>query len=80
MARQEKKTDAVIVGLGWTGSILAMELAEAGLNVLALERGEDRDTVPDFAYPKMIDELKYGVRLKLMEAPAHSTLTVRRSL
>ena len=58
MARQEKKTDAVIVGLGWTGSILAMELAEAGLQVLALERGEDRDTVPDFAYPKMIDELK----------------------
>lgn len=80
MARQEKKTDAVIVGLGWTGSILAMELAEAGLQVLALERGEDRDTVPDFAYPRMIDELKYGIRLKLMEPPAHSTLTVRRSL
>jgi len=80
MARQEKKTDAVIVGLGWTGSILAMELAEAGLQVLALERGEDRDTVPDFAYPRMIDELKYGIRLKLMEPPSHSTLTVRRSL
>ncbi|WP_293224162.1 GMC family oxidoreductase [Ottowia sp.] len=80
MARQEKKTDAVIVGLGWMGSILAMELAEAGLNVLALERGEDRDTVPDFAYPKMIDELKYGIRLKLTEPPSHSTLTVRRSL
>ncbi|CAM5778397.1 GMC family oxidoreductase [Ottowia pentelensis] len=80
MARQEKKTDAVIVGLGWMGSILAMELAEAGLNVLALERGEDRDTVPDFAYPKMIDELKYGIRLKLTEPPAHSTLTIRRSL
>ncbi len=80
MARQEKKTDAVIVGLGWTGSILAMELAEAGLQVLALERGEDRDTVPDFAYPKMIDELKYGIRLKLMNRPADSTLTIRRSL
>ena len=80
MARQEKKTDAVIVGLGWMGSILAMELAEAGLNVLALERGEDRDTVPDFAYPKMIDELKYGIRLKLTEPPSHSTLTIRRSL
>lgn len=80
MARQEKKTDAVIVGLGWTGSILAMELAEAGLQVLALERGEDRDTVPDFAYPRMIDELKYGIRLKLMNRPADSTLTIRRSL
>lgn len=80
MARQEKKTDAVVVGLGWTGAILGMELANAGLEVLALERGEDRDTVPDFAYPKMIDELKYGVRLGLMQRPADSTLTIRRSL
>lgn len=80
MARQEKKTDAVIVGLGWTGSILGMELTDAGLDVLALERGEDRDTVPEFAYPKMIDELKYGVRLGLMQRPADSTLTIRRSL
>ncbi|MBN8919406.1 MAG: GMC family oxidoreductase, partial [Rhizobiales bacterium] len=80
MARQEKKTDAVIVGLGWTGAILGIELAKAGLQVLALERGEDRETVPDFAYPKMIDELKYGVRLGLMQRPADSTLTIRRSL
>lgn len=80
MARQEKKTDVVIVGLGWTGAILGMELANAGLQVLALERGEDRDTVPDFAYPKMIDELKYGVRLGLMQKPADSTLTIRHSL
>lgn len=80
MARQEKKTDAVIVGLGWTGAILGMELAEAGLEVLALERGDDRETVPDFAYPKMIDELKYGVRLGLMQKPVDSTITIRRSL
>ncbi|HEX6118870.1 MAG TPA: GMC family oxidoreductase [Dongiaceae bacterium] len=80
MARQEKKTDVVVVGLGWMGAILGMELAEAGLQVLALERGEDRDTVPDFAYPKMIDELKYGVRLGLCQRPADSTLTIRRSL
>lgn len=38
-------------------AILGMELAEAGLRALALERGDDRDTVPDFAYPKMIDAL-----------------------
>lgn len=80
MARQEKKTDAVIVGLGWTGAILGMELAEAGLEVLALERGDDRETIPDFAYPKMIDELKYGVRLGLMQRPVDSTITIRRSL
>lgn len=80
MARQEKKVDAVVVGLGWTGAILSMELARAGLEVLALERGEDRETVPDFAYPKMVDELKYGVRLGLMQRPADSTMTIRRSL
>lgn len=80
MARQEKKTDVVIVGLGWTGAILGIELANAGLQVLALERGEDRDTVPDFAYPKMIDELKYGVRYGLMQKPSDSTLTIRHSL
>lgn len=80
MARQERKVDAVIVGLGWTGSILAMELCAAGLDVLAIERGDDRDTVPDFAYPKMIDELKYGVRLALMQQPRDSTVTIRRSL
>jgi gluconate 2-dehydrogenase alpha chain len=80
MARQEKKVDAVVVGLGWTGAILSMELAQTGLEVLALERGEDRETVPDFAYPKMVDELKYGVRLGLMQRPADSTMTIRRSL
>jgi gluconate 2-dehydrogenase alpha chain len=80
MARQANKTDVVIVGLGWTGSILAMELATEGLQVLALERGADRNTVPDFAYPKMIDELKYGVRNGLMQKPRDSTLTVRHTL
>ena len=43
----------MIVGLGWTGAIMAKELTEAGLSVVALERGPDRDTQPDFAYPKL---------------------------
>ena len=42
MATKLKEVDAVIVGLGWTGGILAKELAEAGLNVVALERGAMR--------------------------------------
>ena len=62
-----KPVDAVIVGCGWAGSILAIELAEAGLKVLVLERGENRDTFPDFAYPKVIDELTYAVRGKLFQ-------------
>lgn len=43
------------VGLGWTGSILGMELTSEGLDVLALERAGDRDTVPDFQYPDVAD-------------------------
>jgi gluconate 2-dehydrogenase alpha chain len=79
MAKQvSKKVDILIVGLGWTGSVMAKELAETGLEILALERGEDRDTVPDFAYPKAADELTYAVRLKLMQNLAADTVTVRR--
>ncbi|EKF41109.1 gluconate 2-dehydrogenase (acceptor) [Nitratireductor indicus C115] len=80
MATNAPKKDVVIVGLGWTGSILAMELCEEGLEVLALERGDDRDTVPDFKYPEVADELKYGVRYGFMQKPRNSTLTVRRTL
>lgn len=78
--RQEKKRDAVIIGLGWTGSILGIELATEGLDVLALERGDDRNTVPDFQYPNVADELRYGIRYGFMQKPRDSTLTVRRNL
>ena len=79
MARQDPKKDVVVVGLGWTGAVLSMEMAEEGLEVLALERGEDRDTVPDFKYPNIADELKYGIRYDLMQKPSASTLTIRRT-
>ncbi len=78
MARQDPKKDVVIVGLGWTGSILGIELAQEGLEILALERGVDRDTVPDFKYPNIADELKYGVRCDLAQKLSTSTLTIRR--
>lgn len=71
--------DVVIVGFGWTGAIMGMELTETGLSVLALERGEQRDTYPDFAYPRIADELTYGIRLKLEQEMAHETVTVRHT-
>jgi gluconate 2-dehydrogenase alpha chain len=43
-----KETDAVVVGIGWTGSILARELTKAGLNVVGLERGAKRMPRDDF--------------------------------
>ena len=39
MATKLKEVDVVVVGLGWTGGILSKELTEAGLKVVALERG-----------------------------------------
>jgi len=71
--------DILIVGFGWTGSLMARELADSGLTILALERGEARDTWPDFAYPRIADELTYGVRLQLFQNPAAETVTVRHT-
>ena len=77
MAINKDPVDVVIVGLGWTGSIMSIELAKAGLKVVALERGADR-TNADFAYPKAADELKFGRRHKLMQRPKQTSITVRR--
>jgi len=72
--------DVVLVGFGWTASILAQELTDSGLQVLALERGKFRDTVPDFATTHIQDELRYAVRKDLFEEPARETLTFRNSV
>ena len=49
MATKLKDVDVVVVGLGWTGGILSKELAEAGLKVVALERGAMSASLPYFA-------------------------------
>ncbi|MFY1664568.1 GMC family oxidoreductase [Pseudomonas sp. Pseu.R1] len=79
MAIKKPEIDAVIVGLGWVGSILAAELTEAGLNVVALERGPDQDTPDDASYPKVIDELAYTVRGKLYQDLSKETVTIRHT-
>src|SRR6187551_3957900 len=79
MATKLKEVDAVVVGLGWTGGILGKELAEAGLKVVALERGAMRSTDQDFAVPNIRDELRYVVRHDLMQNTARDTLTVRNN-
>jgi gluconate 2-dehydrogenase alpha chain len=80
MATQLKPVDVVLVGFGWTASILAQELTESGLQVLAIERGRFRDTVPDFATTHIQDELKYAVRNGLFEEPERKTLAFRNSM
>ncbi len=76
-ATRLKSTDVVIVGLGWTGGILSKELSEAGFRVVALERGVQRSTDPDFAVPLVRDELRFAVRHELMQNPVRDTLTFR---
>jgi gluconate 2-dehydrogenase alpha chain len=77
MATRLKSTDAVVLGVGLVGSVLARELTKAGLNVVGLERGEPRHTVPDFQGPAMHDELRYAVRKHLMIDTATETFTFR---
>lgn len=79
MTTRMKEVDVVLVGFGWTAAIMGQELTDAGLSVLALERGKFRDTVPDFATTHIQDELRYAVRRALFERPARETLTFRNS-
>jgi gluconate 2-dehydrogenase alpha chain len=76
---KKPEVDAVVVGMGWSGSIMAIELAQAGMTVVGLERGENRDTYPDFAYPRIADELTYVQRNRLMQSLARETVTIRRN-
>ena len=77
MAKKLKEVDAVMVGMGWTGAILARELTKAGINVVGLERGQDRTPGEDFILPSVRDELRYSQRLELMMDNSTDTLTFR---
>src|SRR3954469_18130873 len=79
MTRRLPPTDAVIVGLGWTGSILAQQLTDAGLNVVAIERGPWRNTATDFPTTYAPDELRYHIRHDLFLRPAQETMTFRNN-
>lgn len=79
-ATRLKAVDVVIVGAGLSGTILAKELTDAGLTVVALERGGPRDTQPDFAMPEIHDELKYAQRHALAQDPSRETLTFRNQV
>ena len=79
MVTKLKEIDAVVIGMGLTGAILARELTMAGLNVVGLERGADRQPAEDFALPRLRDELQYVLRLELMEDNSIDTITFRNA-
>jgi gluconate 2-dehydrogenase alpha chain len=75
-----KDVDAVIVGGGWVGGIMGAELSKAGLTVVCLERGGDNRNTQEWAKPGMHDEVKYALRLGLMQDAAQETWTMRHNL
>ena len=75
-----KEVDAVVIGVGWTGSILARELTKAGLKVVGLERGANRTARDDFALPSVRDDLKYAVRQELFQDTQMETVSLRHSV
>ena len=80
MSRKLPKKDVVIVGLGWTGSIMANELTDEGLDVIAIERGPWRDTPTEFPPNYAQDELRYRIRHELFLRPEQTTFTFRNKM
>src|SRR2546429_6519916 len=80
MAKRLPKKDVVIIGLGWTGSIMANELADEGLEVMAIERGPWRDAPTEFPPNFMQDELRYRVRHELFLRPDQLTFSFRNKI
>ncbi|MBO4123421.1 GMC family oxidoreductase [Cupriavidus gilardii] len=79
MSKTLDRVDAVIVGGGWTGSVIGKELAAAGHRVVMLERGEPRWPSPDFQAPAVHDELRYTRRHALHQNTATETFTFRNN-
>ena len=80
MPQKLPKKDVAIIGLGWTGSILANELTDEGLDVIAIERGPWRDAPTDFPTTYAQDELRYRLRHELFLRPEQITFTFRNKM
>ena len=79
MTRIMPEREVVVVGFGWTGAIVAEQLTDAGMDVLALERGYWVDTSTDYAVNNAQDEVRYRYRDELFEDLSRETLTFRNS-
>ncbi|GAA4716381.1 GMC family oxidoreductase [Brevibacillus fulvus] len=77
MATKLPHVPVVIVGMGWTGGIVAAELTKAGIKVVGLERGKERSTAD---YYMGHDELRYAQRYEMMQDLSKDTVTIRHNL
>ena len=75
-----KPVDAVVVGSGVVGSIMSMELANAGLSVVCLERGRSAETQKDFVMPYVQDELKFDRHSDIFQNLSRETITFRNQM
>lgn len=66
--------DVVIVGSGCAGGILARELTDENIHVIALERGPDIDS-KQYA----MDELKFSIRTQVLWGPQNEPRYTWRS-
>lgn len=76
MAKTLPKTDIVLVGVGWTGGIIAAELTKKGYKVVGIERGKERSTEDYFMAH---DELRYAERKEMMQDLSKETVTFRHN-
>src|SRR5437879_2520199 len=77
MAMKLPPVDIVVIGMGWTGGILAKELAATGLKIAVLGRGAERSTQKRFTVPLIRYELRFSQRHDLMMDVAKDTYTIR---
>ena len=79
MATRLQPVDAVTIGVGLTGALAAFEMVQSGLKVVGLERGAERETVPDFQSPAIHDELRYSIRKAFMQDNVKVAVTFRNN-
>lgn len=77
MVTKKDKVDVVVVGTGWAGGIISAELAKAGYQVVALERGEEKSTKD---YIGVKDELRFTSRYEMMQDLSKETITSRNTM
>src|ERR1700732_4079061 len=54
-------------------------MMQSGLKVVGLERGAERETVPDFQSPAIHDELRYSIRKAFMQDNAKVAVSFRNT-
>ncbi len=69
--------DAVIIGGGWAGLLMAKELgSRTALSIVVLERGVSRNSSD---YSDAMDELDYAIRMRMMQDLSQEAVTLRHN-